>query len=302
MKMKKYNLKATLEAVLKATCLGGLLLYGSQTWAQTISENSPITEPSKQINRLTSHSTLFGIGRINVLDTYLSPFEYEGLQGNVVFEKFRPTHWCDGRITTQQKTEAHVGYSKNATQTANMLSATLSYKLAWHYSWTVVSSLKLFAGGGIQVAGGGIYNTRNGNNPAQALARTALYASGIASYPFHIKKQPFQLRYQIDMPLCGAMFSPNYNQSYYEIFTLGNYDHNVRFTHPGNAPVFYQTVTLDFPIKGFTFRLGYGCDMEQSNVNGIKNHIYKHSFLIGYVKDFYFVKRKEVTKKTVPNF
>ena len=48
--------------------------------------------------------------------------------------------------------------------------------------------------------------------------------------------------------------------------------------------------------------MGYGCDIEQSRVNGIKNHSYRHSFLIGYVKDFYFLKRKENRHKNIPNF
>lgn len=261
---------------------------------------SPIT--STDLNRYTTHSTLFGIGHLNQLDTYLSPLEYEGVQGNFIYEKFRPTHWLDGRVTTQQKTEGYIGLSKNPAKSASALSGSLSYKIGWHYSWTIASSLRLFAGGGLQVAGGGVYNTRNGNNPAQAQARTSLYASAIAAYPFHIRNLPFQLRYQIDLPFCGMMFSPNYNQSYYEIFTLGNYDHNIRFTHPGNAPTFYQALTLDFPIKGFTFRIGYGCDIEQSRVNGIRSHSYRHSFLIGYVKDFYFLKRKEAKVQNLPNF
>lgn len=278
------------RTVLKVLCLWGLLFVTPSAKAQT--DN----------NRYTTHSTLFGIGHLNQMDTYLSPFEYEGFQGNIVHEKFRPTHWLEGCMVTQQKTEGHLGMSKNPAQNASALSGTLSYKIGWHYSWNPVSSLKLFAGGGFQVVAGGVYNTRNGNNPAQAQARTGLYASGIAAYPFQIRKQRFQIRYQIDIPFCGMMFSPNYNQSYYEIFSLGNYDHNIRFIHPGNAPIFYQALTLDFPVKGFTFRVGYGCDIEQSRVNGIKSHSYRHSFLIGYVKDFYFLKRNETRRKNLPNF
>lgn len=289
MKKQPIITRISCRTVLKTLCIWGLL-YTIPAEAQT------------DLNRYTTHSTLFGFGHLNQLDTYLSPFEYKGQQGNIVHEKFRPTHWCNGRVTTQQKTEGYLGLSQNPAKNSNTLSASLSYKIGWHYSWTIASSLHLFAGGGIQVRAGGIYNTRNSNNPAQALAQSGLYASGIAAYPFYIRKQPFQIRYQIDLPFCGMMFSPNYNQSYYEIFTLGNYDHNIRFIHPGNAPTCYQSLTLDFPIKGFTFRIGYGCDIEQSRVNGIKNHSYRHSFLIGYVKDFYFLKRKDYRNNNIPNF
>lgn len=277
-------------AVFKALGLWGLLLYAATLPAQ------------EGLNRYTTHSTLFGVGHLNQYDTYLSPFEYEGMQGCFVHERFRPTHWLAGRVTTQQKTEGYVGMSKNPAQSANALSGALSYKIGWHYSWTLPSSLRLFAGGGVQTLLGGVYNTRNGNNPAQAQARAGLYASVLAAYPFRIRKQPFQIRYQADLPFCGLMFSPNYNQSYYEIFSLGNYDRNIRFTHPGNAPTLYQSVTLDFPVGGFTFRVGYGCDIEQSRVNRIRSHSYRHSFLIGYVKDFYFLKRKDPELPQLPNF
>ena len=107
-----------------------------------------------------------------------------------------------------------------------------------------------------------------------------------------IRKVPFTTRYQTSLPLVGAMFSPRYGQSYYEM-SLGNYDRNVCFTYPGNAPCMRHFLTLDFPIAGFTFRAGYLCDIRQSRVNGLRSHIWNHSFMIGYVKHFSFVKRKE---------
>ncbi len=114
----------------------------------------------------------------------------------------------------------------------------------------------------------------------------------MAVYPFHIRRVPFTVRYQASLPLTGVMFSPQYGQSYYEM-SLGNYDHNVCFTHPGNAPSMRHLLTLDFPVAGFTFRTGYLCDIRQSRVNGLRSHIWNHSFMIGYVKHFNFIKRKE---------
>ena len=152
--------------------------------------------------------------------------------------------------------------------------------------------MRLIAGGEVHAGLGAIYNNRNSNNPVQAKADIDIDASLMAVYPFHIRKVPFTARYQTSLPLIGAMFSPRYGQSYYEM-SLGNYDRNVCFTYPGNAPSMRHFLTLDFPIAGFTFRAGYLCDIRQSRVNGLRSHIWNHSFMIGYVKHFSFVKRKE---------
>ena len=147
--------------------------------------------------------------------------------------------------------------------------------------------------------GGGLYNLRNGNNPAQAKLQLDVAASLAASWSFRVGKQLLALRGQVDMLLAGLMFSPNYGQSYYELFSLGHYDHNVCFIFPGNAPTFRQMLTFDVPMRRATLRLGYVSEIEQSQVNGLKNHRYSHSFMIGFVRDLHFLSRKQIPAKQI---
>lgn len=242
--------------------------------------------------RHTTHATLFGVGRSSLYETYLSPLTYTGPHLNILHETLRKTHWLDGRITTQGVFDGFFCLASNRAENSDEMGGKLNYAHGWHYNWVVGRGLRLMAGAEVHTGIGAIYNNRNSNNPVQAKAELDLGATVMAIYPFSIRKMPFTARYQASLPLLGAMFSPRYGQSYYEM-SLGNYDRNIRFTHLGNAPSMRHFLTLDFPIASFTFRAGYLCDIRQSRVNGLRSHIWNHSFMIGYVKHFSFVKRKE---------
>mgnify|MGYP001511672021 CR=1 FL=1 len=131
-----------------------------------------------------------------------------------------------------------------------------------------------------------------GNNPAQARAYINLAASGMAIWDLRIKNRPITLRYQVNLPLAGIMFMPNYGQTYYEIFTLGHGDGVVNFTSLHNQPSLRQMLTADFPVGRARMRFAYIWDAQQSKVNEIKTHTYSHVFMVGFVKELYLFPNK----------
>lgn len=265
----------------------GLLIGCNCLTAQTI--DSIPAAPTRYVTR----ATLYGAGFTNIYDTYLSPQEYKGVEFRVSRESMRMTSWMDGRISRQTFFQANFGYTHNKVDNNNTMSALANWNYGLHYNFPLTPNFTLLAGAVADLNGGFVYNLRNGNNPASARAYINLAASGMAIWKLRIRQYPITLRYQLNLPVMGVMFSPNYGQSYYEIFTLGNADGVVRFTSLHNQPSLRQMLTADFPVGRARMRLAYLCDLQQSHVNDIKTHTYSHVFMVGFVKEFYLLGNKK---------
>lgn len=240
----------------------------------------------------SAHATLVGFGRVRQLDTYLSPLEYSGAQLLFIKDKLRPTTLLRGRVSFQSALQIDFSSTHPASENADNLGADIDYAAAWHYHWQPAPRLDLMAGPQLAALVGGLYNTRNGNNPAQAYFDVHLAASLGIGYRFCVRRQPFILHDQLDVPLLGAMFSPAYGQSYYEIFSLDNRDHNILATHPFNAPALRNKFYVDVPFRRTTLRVGYLVDVRQSHLNHLRHHAYTHAFLIGWVRHFSLIPPK----------
>ncbi|WP_291529349.1 DUF3316 domain-containing protein [Bacteroides sp. UBA939] len=271
---------------------GCLLLWGGSIKAQSVEDRAlqELKADSSARTRFVTRATMYGVGYTNVFDTYLSPQEYTGIDFRISRESMRMTKWMNGNLSSQSFFQADVSYTRNHTENNNAFSGLANWNYGLHYHFPITSNFKLLAGGLIDLNGGFVYNLRNGNNPAQARAYINLDASGMAIWDLRIKNYPLTLRYQVNLPFMGMMFSPHYGQSYYEIFTLGNRDGIINFTSLHNQPSLRQMITADFPVGKVKMRLAYIWDAQQAKVNNIKTHAYSHVFMVGVVKELFFIK------------
>ena len=231
----------------------------------------------------TTH--MLGIGQSKILDTYLTPEHFSGTGYTYLYIKdTAPTDTLRRWTTT---IEHEVDFSKTKDRSGNASDLELTYNLYWarYYNLQPISNLRLQVGAAANASLGGIYNMTSSNNPAQAHASINIMPSATASYDFRIGSQNFSARYELNLPFIGVMFSPNYGQSYYEIFCQGNYDRNIVPTTFISAPTFRQTASVDWHFsKRMSLRLGYLGNYQQSNVNNLKSHIYAHRIMIGITR------------------
>lgn len=268
-----------------------LFVFCSFLNAQDITKMNLDTDFQK-INKAIS----YGVGYANIFDTYLSPQEYKGVDFRILRESMRMTNGIKN-VSIQNILQANISYTHNYIDNNNSLSGMVSWNYGLHYQFQITPNFKILAGGLIDANLGFIYNMRNGNNPASARAFLNLTGSGLAIWRVKIKNYPLILRYQLNVPLVGGMFSPHYGQSYYEIFSVGNDKNTFKFTSLHNQPSFKQYFTVDFPIKQITFRFSYICDIQQSKLNSLKTHMYTHTFMVGYVQSLYKLRNRPVVSK-----
>ena len=107
------------------------------------------------------------------------------------------------------------------------------------------------------------------------------------------------LRWQIDTPFAGMLFSPKYGQSYYEM-SLGNTVGIVNFASFHNQRALRNFITVDLALSKYILRLGYLGDWYQTKVNNIITHHYTHSFVIGFPLEG-IMKKKEKARNSYWN-
>ena len=254
-------------------CLLSFLWGGSTAYAQ-----------SREVERTWT----FRIGHNALHDAYLSPLDYHGPSTGFCMENERQARWGKGQVTSFARFDVQGTWAENQARNADFYDGNVDFHLGWHYNWQVSPRWRLRAGGLAGLSAGGTYSTRNGNNPAQGRAAFDVRASLMADCGFHLFGKGCSARFSAEAPLAGLMFSPQYGQSYYEIFSLRHYDGNVRFTYPGNVPSVRLGARLRFPVRKAMVVAGYEADIRQSRVNRLDRHAWNHSFIIGFTRQLSF--------------
>ena len=267
------------------------------TWCSMSAQ--PLT-PSRFEERTFS----LGGGFTQLLDTYLSPLTYKGGHVALLDERLAQTTAPSGRWFTQSLFALHGDYTLAAQGRGLTVGGMADYAYTYYYALPLSSSLagrlRLFVGPQGQLRIGGIYNLRNSNNPAQLKLGVNLAASSMAKYSFAVGNTLMSVRLQADVPLVGFAFAPDYGQSYYEIFYLGNDEGCVHVTAPYNNLSLSTHLSYDVAFRTCTVRLTWKEDLYHWRLGRQQYRMFTHSVMIGYVSNLYHLWRDDEAQKYIP--
>ena len=242
--------------------------------------------PLSAVAQKSTSANIIGVGSSRILDTYINQEKYSGIGFTYLYIKERAR--SERRWNSIIEHEIDLSSTKDRSKDNQMIEG--NYYLYWglYRHWQLYGDRLLLQAGGLANANlGFLYDTTTSNNPAQGRLSLNIMPSAVATYRFPLFGKQFALRYELDVPLVGVMFSPNYGQSYYEIFNRGNYDHNIVPTTFVSAPSFRQMLSIDWRAsEKWSLRVGYLGNYQQAEVNNLKQHVYAHRVMIGIVRHF----------------
>ena len=176
-----------------------------------LSSLTPSAHAQSDSAKVITSSRMIGIGGTNVLDTYLSAEQFKGM--GVSFLATIERKRSQRRWSTLMEHEANLSLVHDRANSRKELEGAYNFYWGKLYNWQFFDNrLTLQAGGVANETLGFIYNTSNSNNPAQARFHLNIMPTGVAAYRFTLFGKPMLARYELNLPLVGIMFSPNYGQ------------------------------------------------------------------------------------------
>ena len=99
-----------------------------------------------------TRATLYGVGFSNLLDTYLSPQEYTGIDLRLSRESIRKSRWEN--MTQQTFFQSNLSFTHNQIENNNTIGMLANWNYALHYNFPITENFKLLAGGLADLNGG----------------------------------------------------------------------------------------------------------------------------------------------------
>lgn len=246
---------------------------------------------AQELSRPVLQQYRLEIGGGTALSTYLSPLRYDGTVIGMSGQWSKASQWAPESLVMQFNAAGYMRDYKNPARTASMIG--FDGMFAWGMQWRkrLPYSLQVTAGGSLDLSGGCLYLTRNGNNPVTALASASLDINASLSWRFKIGKLPIVLSDEVRLPSLGCFFAPEYGETYYEIW-LGNKKRLAHCGWWGNRFCIDNLLSLKLDFGRTAMEIGYRYDYNSSWANSLSTRLHTHTFVIGIIPHGLGIKRR----------
>lgn len=248
----------------------------------------------QELAPIENYSTQLGLKQTTLKDTYLSPLAYKGFGITLNTEKINFWLKDNTNFLRQKRLSVSLITTHNPAKTSN------EFGSSFKYSYGLLKKLynnevqRLYLGANLSGDLDLLYHTQNSNNPFNMHLGANLGASILLLRSFKIFKFPIRLRLQMDTPLLGVFFMPEYGHSYYEMFSLNNKGNATHFASLHNQQRLHSTCSFDFDLWNCTMRISWYNDLFRQQANSLKYNYVNNAFTIGFVRELIPVKSKKV--------
>lgn len=254
------------------------IVVAGASWLPALGADGLAAEPAPL--RPVNSAYMLSAGSAHVADTYLTPLKYEGWNAAFRYERLQAMKFSPDNWRQQLRIGVEVNSGENPARNARMYYLNLAASWGMIHVWKLPCGVQLGLGGSSGVDLGGLYNTRNGNNPADAKADWTVNLTGTAAWRFTMDHLPVTLRWQSTLPVTGIFFSPEYDELYYEMY-LGNHSGLVHGAWWGNFFRWQNLVTADIGLGSWDIRVGFESSVLSTKASDIVTRCYNFSFVLG---------------------
>lgn len=249
-------------------------------------------EPADSLPPLRPLTSMYAIeaGASRDFNTYLSPVRQSGTHLGVAATWSRAMGFDPRHFIMDFDAGFSFDLNHNSQHTSSMTGLDLTLGWDMLYRRRPIQGLQVAAGAGLEFDVGALYLPRNSNNPVAARLSLDLTLNLRADYRFRIGRLPVTLTERMSLPSLGVFFSPQYGQSYYEIY-LGDDSGLAHLGWWGNHFAVTNHIMAQFDVCNIRLCIGYKAQCRSSYVNHINTRLVNHSVVVGIATDWINVTR-----------
>lgn len=231
------------------------------------------------------------VGNANARSTYLSPLRYSGNIWGVSGEWSKAFQKNPEHIVMSFAGGLNYRTMLNPAHSARMLGFDARFDWGMAYRLRLPYNLQITGGGLFDLTGGVLYVPRNGNNPVTLPVRIGLDLDASLSWHFKIGRLPMLLTDRFHIPCLGAFFSPQYGETFYEIY-IGNYAGLAHCGWWGNNFCVDNLLSLKMDFGRTALEIGYRYDYRSYFANRLVTRTAANTFVIGVIPQGLGMKNK----------